>query len=396
MNSMTGFSTPALAIATIGLLLTLHRHRNKQHDQNLRDITPSPLPKAYAELRSNSGAKLTYPPDFLPGARDIDTPYGKTRAYEFGPENGTKVLLIHGISTPCISVAPLARELVKRGCRVLTFDLYGRGYSDNPTYQPHSAQLYISQALSVLASSPLSWTGDNAFELIGYSLGGGIAAAFADCFPTLVNSLVLICPAGLVRDKNVEWQRFLMFQTEGLLPTWFLRSLLRRRVSALQASLNQPDIDNSSVAGAVAGELSQKEADNKAVAPIFEAIRWQIENHEGFADAFTSSVRHAPISGQHAAWKRIGERLSQQRKAPDDEESQRHGFVGNKVIIFLGSEDVVIFSAEVEPDAKATVGEENVEAVVFKTGHDLPVVMTEKVAEKLWVLWTDFGIVSKT
>jgi len=64
---------------------------------------------------------LPYPPNALPGARDVDTPYGKVRAYEWGPEDGRKVLLVHGISTPCISLGRVAESLVQQGCRVMLF-----------------------------------------------------------------------------------------------------------------------------------------------------------------------------------------------------------------------------------------------------------------------------------
>jgi hypothetical protein len=47
--------------------------------------------------------------------------YGSIRVYEFGPENGEKVLLVHGISTPCISLTYIAHGLVDRGCRVMLF-----------------------------------------------------------------------------------------------------------------------------------------------------------------------------------------------------------------------------------------------------------------------------------
>jgi hypothetical protein len=64
------------------------------------------------------------PTDVLPGARDVATPYGSIRVYEWGPEDGDKVLLVHGITTPCIALGGLAHALVDRGCRVMLFDLY--------------------------------------------------------------------------------------------------------------------------------------------------------------------------------------------------------------------------------------------------------------------------------
>jgi hypothetical protein len=43
------------------------------------------------------------------------------RVYEFGPEDGEKVLFVHGISTPCVTLAPLANAIAKRGYRVMLF-----------------------------------------------------------------------------------------------------------------------------------------------------------------------------------------------------------------------------------------------------------------------------------
>jgi hypothetical protein len=89
---------------------------------NQEMLAESPL--VTAALSSTELDKLPYPPNFLPGARNIQTPFGSTHVFEFGPEDGQKVLLVHGISTPCISVAGVAKELVKKGCRVLLFGIY--------------------------------------------------------------------------------------------------------------------------------------------------------------------------------------------------------------------------------------------------------------------------------
>lgn len=43
------------------------------------------------------------------------------RVYEWGPEDGHKVLLVHGITTPCIALGAVAHGLVDNGCRVMLF-----------------------------------------------------------------------------------------------------------------------------------------------------------------------------------------------------------------------------------------------------------------------------------
>ena len=74
-----------------------------------------------AQRLPNSSAALPYPADAFPGARDVETEYGTIKVFEWGPEAGKKVLLMHGIGTPCVALGDMAREFVRRGCRVMLF-----------------------------------------------------------------------------------------------------------------------------------------------------------------------------------------------------------------------------------------------------------------------------------
>lgn len=112
-------NTPLFAVAgasfTLGLLLpSLLTH--KDHETRIL-----PSPRALSSPEENIGHPL--PNDVLPGARDVATPYGSIRVYEWGPEDGPKVLLVHGITTPCVALGGVAHALVDRGCRVMLFDL---------------------------------------------------------------------------------------------------------------------------------------------------------------------------------------------------------------------------------------------------------------------------------
>jgi hypothetical protein len=91
-----------------------------------RTVCQSPRSQLVEKLSKDELAGLPYPLDSLPGARDVPSPAGSIRVYEFGPEDGRKVLLIHGISTPCLALGGVAHGLEEKGCRVMMFDLYGR------------------------------------------------------------------------------------------------------------------------------------------------------------------------------------------------------------------------------------------------------------------------------
>ena len=92
-------------------------------------------PKGTHALRADGSplSDLPYPPDALPGRRDVDTPYGSVRFYEWGPETGERVLLVHGISTPSVALGDLAHELADRGYRVMLFGTFLPLLTHTPT-----------------------------------------------------------------------------------------------------------------------------------------------------------------------------------------------------------------------------------------------------------------------
>lgn len=77
---------------------------------------------------------LPYPPDVFPGGREVTTPYGTIKVFEWGPEDGEKVLLMHGIGTPCVALGDMAKELVHGGCRVMLFGKSTRTVSVEELY----------------------------------------------------------------------------------------------------------------------------------------------------------------------------------------------------------------------------------------------------------------------
>ena len=116
MNASTWLAPAAVALTLF--LLTLRRAR-----QPLTRTIPSPRDTLLPNLALEQAAALPYPPDVLPGARDVTTPYGTMRVYEWGPEDGDKVLFIHGDATSVPILSPIARNLVKKGCRIMMFGM---------------------------------------------------------------------------------------------------------------------------------------------------------------------------------------------------------------------------------------------------------------------------------
>jgi pimeloyl-ACP methyl ester carboxylesterase len=351
-------------------------------------IVPSPL----STHDASALARVPYPPsDYIPGARDVATPYGNMRIYEFGPVDASrKVLLVHGISTPCVSLAGIASGLADKGYRVMLLDLFGRGWSDAPGDLRYDDRLYTSQLFMALASSPLSWT---RFSIIGYSMGGAIGANFTSWFPALVDDLVLLAPAGLIRPAHRDWRTRLVFS--GILPDRVVANIVKNR---LRTNPNVKTTTKAKATTALPTEsgsdpIAAEVANTSTSAPVAfgrpidpEAVaRWQMDHHAGFVPAFISSFGDAPVREQHERWRLIAMRLDAQRAAAKSgEAAAQQGLRTGKVLMVLGKTDKAVFSDELEPDAKAVFGDANLEIKVFDAGHEVPITYAEEIVD--WVV----------
>ncbi|GLI77323.1 hypothetical protein PoHVEF18_005612 [Penicillium ochrochloron] len=380
---------PLLAVTSASFTLGLLLRSLFKGDKHKDAILISPRSTVLPGLSEEEHRKLPLPDDVLPGARDVASPYGSIRVYEWGREDGPKVLLVHGITTPCIALGGVAHALVDRGCRVMLFDLFGRGYSDCPSDLPQDERLFATQMMLALTSSPISWTGAGSgkFCLVGYSLGGGIAAAFASFFPQLLTSLVLLAPAGLVRDSQISFQSRILY-SGGLMPESLLGYLVGRRLRAgpLVAPKKNKN-EKLNAADALTEELPSKSAAEIQVLSreyphinIPSAVAWQVNNHAGFVHAFMSSMRHGPILGQRqwGTWARLGEYLSAQNSTVSDVKSEK-GLPSHKVHILCGNTDAIIIKDELVTDATAVLGG-NAVFKFYDAGHEFPSTKYEEVA----------------
>jgi 4,5:9,10-diseco-3-hydroxy-5,9,17-trioxoandrosta-1(10),2-diene-4-oate hydrolase len=131
----------------------------------------------------------------LPEDRYIKVGNLKTRYWALG-DKGTAVILIHGLGASAdiwmYNVGALAKQH-----RVYVPDLVGFGRSDRPgpSFSPFDYTRFLDDFINILNMDRVN--------LVGQSLGGGIALHYALQFPQKVNKLVLVDNAGL--GKEVIW-----------------------------------------------------------------------------------------------------------------------------------------------------------------------------------------------
>ncbi|RYO77799.1 hypothetical protein DL766_001303 [Monosporascus sp. MC13-8B] len=354
-------------------------------------VIPGPLATYIPKLSQDELKKVTYHPDYYPGARDVTTPYGNIRVYEFGPEDGRKVLFIHGISTTCMTLQDIARPLAEKGCRVMLFDLFGRGYTDAPGDLEYDTRLWVTQILLVLASSKLPWTGENGLNLVGYSLGGGIAANFAATFPHMVQTLILLAPSGVIRPENIGRASRLIF-TSGIIPErllgrltkWRLKQPIDKAVSKKRKPSSVGVLEKS-----VEGEGKESfidAAEQEAVDPneegpaaleptpfertVESVVHWTLDHHEGFVPAFMSTIRFAPLMDQHGCWRQLAARKP------------------GTTAVLLGRHDQLIQKDDYVEDALPLLGgEDNVFWRVVPGAHNFPFTNGPEALECIYEFW---------
>eukprot|EP00927_Polykrikos_kofoidii_P021912 TRINITY_DN20616_c0_g1_i1.p1 TRINITY_DN20616_c0_g1~~TRINITY_DN20616_c0_g1_i1.p1 ORF type:complete len:361 (-),score=34.58 TRINITY_DN20616_c0_g1_i1:111-1100(-) len=120
---------------------------------------------------------------------------GKTHYILEGPAETKSrlVVLVHGFVGSHEYFGPLAASLVAAGRRVLRYDNYGRGLSEWDG-SPQNDRLFTGQLFELLHALGIGV--HDGVDLVGYSMGGAIAATFARTYPQCVASLTLIAPAG--------------------------------------------------------------------------------------------------------------------------------------------------------------------------------------------------------
>ncbi|ESK84499.1 alpha beta hydrolase [Moniliophthora roreri MCA 2997] len=238
---------------------------------------PEPLQihESLASLPSESRSWTIYPEDFYEGGNYVSLPFGRMRYWLFGPEDGIRIVLVHGLSIPAFVWQFVAPELANRGFRVMVYDLYGRGYSDAPQ-TTYDTRLYVTQL--ALLMQHVKW--DKAV-VAGLSMGGAITAAFTANFPDLVEDrAILISSAGLIQASDLP-------RTAKVMSLPIVQTISSSRIAQklIQRRANAPNDANT------------------PVNPIHEIVRLQSANLPGYNAALSSSLRDGPVRGEEHSFR---------------------------------------------------------------------------------------------
>lgn len=193
-----------------------------------------------------------------------------------GPPDGELVILIHGFSTPYFVWDHTVPALLEAGFRVLRYDLYGRGQSAKPD-AIYNIDFFVRQLLELLHALNLR----GPYHLCGVSMGGAIAASFAQTQRHDIRRMALISPAGVAQRAPFGYH---LAQIPGLgtflmraIGDLFLRASLKKNLAKAE---NFPD--------------------------LYKRYQPQIQD-PGFIPALVSTLKHLPLFGMEDTYRNISE-----------------------------------------------------------------------------------------
>ncbi|KAI8611079.1 Alpha/Beta hydrolase protein [Chytriomyces sp. MP71] len=318
---MSADLVPAAAILALTSAAVLAAYVLIVPDTNV-DLGSLATAKA-ASANAEAAVETVYP--LRPESQFVKLTAGTTHFYMCGSKSGRRIALLHGILGTWASCPEFVDGLVKRGFHVLVFELYGRGYSSSPGTNVcrYSGTDYAKQLKELL--DHVGW--DTAI-ILGNSLCGGIAIAFADLFPERVDKVLLVAPAGLMKD--IPWTgKIALLPVIGSIFGYSLgNKILKARGNNLD-SMESPQIKHA-IAIATA----------------------QIDYHPGILRAFLETVRSGPIRGGEGAYNRVGARF------------------GSRVLCVWGNVDTVVDFKELSPVFTRLMPDAKL-VVVDKIGHEL-------------------------
>lgn len=283
----------------------------------------------------------------LPPAQFLHSRWGSTAFYDLPPKSQAgpvhRTLFVHGVCTPALGMLPLASKLHAQNpnAHFVLLDLWGHGLSSTPL-TPHMPALFQSQIIELL--SHLKWP---SAHIVGYSFGGATTAGLAASHPELVESMVLVAPAGLLRASDIfpERENYLIggAEVEDLARAWILEWL---------------------EGGPLVVPEDWRERFKRGEV-CAEALRdWQQKNHEGHVSSVVGIVRDGGVYDQH-------------------EEFSKASVAVPQSLVVLGELDDVCSAHKV-----TDVGMTNV-YVVSGAGHNVVRANVPEVASLIEEFWKD-------
>lgn len=192
---------------------------------------------------------------------------------------------------------------------------------------------------------------------------------FANAFPHMVSSLVLLAPAGLINAATFGTATRFIFSS-GFIPERILAVLTGRRLQRPIASSRAARTKAAVVLAAAEAENLNRRDKTPLEEKVLDYVRWMVLNHEGFVPAFMSCIRYAPLTEQHEEWKGLAKREK-----------------GSTAVIFAETDELISAEDYARDGLPLAGGEGHVFWRVVPGSHDFVMTHVETIMKELDEFW---------
>ncbi len=202
--------------------------------------------------------------------------------------------------------------------------------------------------------------------------------SFAAHFPYLINSIILLAPAGILRYMPGDYET-IFFRYPSLVPSWYLKRLVGKILGV--------DLAGAPAGLAEAEDNSLGTSLNSKAPNVPAIVQWQFDNHQGFVHSFINTIQHGPIMHQQSDWKKVCNIIKGESPGMQSS-SQSCKIYNSKILGIFGDADAVVVRKHVSEDLEQMLG--GPQHVDFKTvagGHGFPVPSSDEVVKHISNFW---------
>ena len=222
--------------------------------------------------------------------------------------------------------------------------------------------------------------------MVAFSLGGGITMSFAAHFPYLINSIVLLGPAGILRRMPDDYENF-FFRFSSVVPRTYLRKLVGK-ILGVNVTAESFAPGPSQVVDVTGPEIPRDgEAVGKETLDTGGIIQWQFDHNKGFVHSFINSAIYGPIMHQQSDWKKISD-IIKAEDVTSTELGRPSNLRNSKILVIFGDSDDIVPGKEVSEDISQLLGSpKHVEFRTVPGSHGFPVPSSDDVVKHICSFW---------
>ena len=210
--------------------------------------------------------------------------------------------------------------------------------------------------------------------------------AFAAHFYYLINSIVLLAPAGILRRMPDSYEN-IFFRFSSVVPSTYLRRIVGELLGVnLSSTSTAPEPyqirDDTGPETPKDRETVRKERIN-----VGAIIQWQFDHNKGFVHSFINSARYGPLMHQESDWKKTSDIIKGEDMAhtPLGRPSTLRN---SKILVIFGDSDGVVAEKEVAEDIGQMLGTpEHVEFRTVPGSHGFPIPSCGEVVKHICSFW---------